>query len=96
MKSQVLVAALGLISSANAHPAAALEARVAGTPIGYGAGTTGGAGGKETTVTTCAALITAVAKKDTSKKVVYIDGVLNGCGIVDGKQGSSHICFGKR
>lgn len=86
MRSQILVAALSLLSSANAAPAASVEARaVAGSPIGYGAGTTGGAGGTTTTVTTCDALIAAVNKKDTSKKVVYIDGLLTDCGIVDGK-----------
>ena len=44
MKSQILVAALGLISSATAAPSTSIEARVAGAPVGYGAGTTGGAG----------------------------------------------------
>ncbi|PBP22983.1 pectate lyase [Diplocarpon rosae] len=52
-------------------------------PIGYGAATTGGAGGTTTTVTDCAALTTAVDKKNTAKKIVYIDGLIHDCGIVD-------------
>lgn len=93
MKSQILVAALGLISSATAAPSASIEARVAGSPIGYGAGTTGGAGGTSTTVTTCAALITAADKKSAVKRIIYIDGLLSGCGIVD--VGSNVSVFGK-
>ncbi|KAK0125706.1 hypothetical protein ONS95_000292 [Cadophora gregata] len=93
MKSQILIAALGLMSSASAAPSASIEARVAGSPIGYGAGTTGGAGGTTTTVTTCAALIAATDKKSTAKRIVYIDGLLSGCGIVD--VGSNVSIFGK-
>ncbi|CAL3972896.1 unnamed protein product, partial [Diplocarpon coronariae] len=52
-------------------------------PVGYGAATTGGAGGTTTTVSDCAALTAAVDKKNTAKKIVYIDGMLTGCGIVD-------------
>ncbi|PBP24296.1 pectate lyase [Diplocarpon rosae] len=52
-------------------------------PIGYGAATTGGAGGTTTTVTDCAALTAAVDKKNTAKKIVYIDGLISDCGIVD-------------
>ncbi|KAH6724482.1 putative pectate lyase B [Leptodontidium sp. 2 PMI_412] len=93
MKSQILVAALGFISSATAAPSASIEARVAGAPIGYGAGTTGGAGGTTTTVKDCAALIAATDKKLTTKRIVYIDGLLSGCGIVD--VGSNVSIFGK-
>lgn len=93
MKSQILVAALGLFTSANAAPSASIEARVAGAAIGYGAGTTGGAGGTSTTVTSCAALIAATNKKLTTKRIVYIDGLLTGCGIVD--VGSNVSIFGK-
>ncbi|KAJ5032728.1 uncharacterized protein L3040_009322 [Drepanopeziza brunnea f. sp. 'multigermtubi'] len=91
MKSQVLVAALGLISSSVAVPAR-IQAR-AESPIGYGAATTGGAGGTETTVSSCEALIAAVNKKDTSKKIVYIEGMISGCGVVD--VGSNTSVLGK-
>ncbi|KAH7342476.1 putative pectate lyase B [Rhexocercosporidium sp. MPI-PUGE-AT-0058] len=93
MKSQILVAALGLVSSATAAPSASIEARVAGSPVGYGAGTTGGAGGTTVTVTDCASLITATNKKLTTKRIVYINGLLSDCGIVD--VGSNVSIFGK-
>jgi pectate lyase len=93
MKTQIFVAALGLISSTSAAPSASIEARVAGAPVGYGAATTGGAGGTTTTVTTCAALVAAVDKKSVVKRIVYIDGLLTGCGIVD--VGSNVSIFGK-
>jgi pectate lyase len=79
MKSQVLSTAVfaGLISQVSSSP---LQKR-AGEPIGYGAGTTGGAGGAVTTVTSCSALEAAVA--GTGAKIVRINGMLSGCGIID-------------
>jgi len=92
MKSQILITALGLISTTTAAPSP-IVARVAGSPVGYGAGVTGGAGGTTTTVTTCAALIEATNKKLTTSRIVYIDGLLSDCGIVD--VGSNVSIFGK-
>lgn len=53
----------------------------AGGLVGYGEKTTGGAGGAEVTVTSCATLKTAVT--GTGAKIVNIQGVLDGCGIID-------------
>lgn len=81
MKSQILSTAFlaGLVSQVSASPLS--ERAVVGSPTGYGAGTTGGTGGTTVTVTTCAALTTAV--EGTAKKIVYINGLLSGCGIID-------------
>jgi len=86
MKFQVLSALVGALS-VTASP---LEKR-AGTLVGYGAGTTGGAGGQTTVVTSCAALTTAV--KGTTAKIVRIESILSGCGIID--VGSNTSIFGK-
>ncbi|KAL2075887.1 hypothetical protein VTL71DRAFT_830 [Oculimacula yallundae] len=67
MKSQILLSALGLISSTTAIPSP-ISARVAGSPVGYGAGLT-------------------------TARIVYIDGLLSDCGIVD--VGSNVSIFGK-
>ena len=75
MKFQLTSAAL-LAGLASANPLA----KRAGSPIGYGAGTTGGAGGTATTVTTCAALEAAVT--GTEPKIVTISGIISGCGII--------------
>ncbi|KAK6583527.1 hypothetical protein PZA11_004603 [Diplocarpon coronariae] len=83
MKTQMLAAAVGLFSSALAAPCGGETPVVGDGPVGYGAATTGGAGGTTTTVSDCAALTAAVDKKNTAKKIVYIDGMLTGCGIVD-------------
>ncbi len=44
--------------------------------VGYGAGTTGGAGGPSTTVTTLSALESAV--RGSSPKIVYVSGTISG------------------
>lgn len=87
MKFQILTSALVGALSVSATP---LEKR-AGTLVGYGAGTTGGAGGKTTVVTSCAALKTAVT--GTAAKIVRIESILSGCGILD--VGSNTSIFGK-
>jgi pectate lyase len=53
----------------------------AGELIGYGAKTTGGAGGAEKSVSSCADLKSAVTGN--SAKIVKISGMLKGCGIID-------------
>lgn len=89
MKFQILSALVGAASLVSATP---IEKR-AGTIIGYGAGTTGGAGGKTTVVTTCDALKAAVDKKNTTPKIVRIESILTGCGIID--VGSNTSILGK-
>ncbi|RPA91886.1 pectin lyase-like protein [Choiromyces venosus 120613-1] len=61
-------------------------------PIRCGAGTTGGAGGSTTTVTSCSALSAAVG--GSSAAIVRINGLLNGCGIIDIKSSKSVIGVG--
>jgi pectate lyase len=87
MKFQVLTTALAGALAVSATP---IEKR-AGTLVGYGAGTTGGAGGKTTVVSSCSALAAAV--KGTTAKIVRIETILSGCGIVD--VGSNTSIFGK-
>jgi pectate lyase len=88
MKFQILSALVGALSvSVSASP---LEKR-AGTLVGYGAGTTGGAGGSTTVATSCSALKAAVS--GTAKKIVRIESILTGCGILD--VGSNTSIFGK-
>jgi pectate lyase len=58
--------------------------------VGYGAGTTGGGGASGTTVSTCDALKSAVSKGG----VIKVDGMLNGCGVVDVKGSTSIIGIG--
>lgn len=82
MKTQIL-STLFLATLASAKPvkvAAGNQSRAASGPIGYGAGTTGGAGGKAVTVTTCADLTAAVT--GTEPKIVTISGMISGCGII--------------
>ena len=86
MKSQILSTAALLVSLASANPIAIanttpLLTKRADTPTGYGAATTGGAGGTAITVTSCAELTAAVA--GTTAKIVTVSGMLDGCGIID-------------
>jgi pectate lyase len=73
-------------SAASLQPAAA----PADPLVGYGAGTTGGAGGPTTTVTTLAALTTAVS--GSTAKIVKISGTISGSG--DVKVGSNTTIMG--
>lgn len=82
MKSQIL-STLFLATLASAKPVkvtAGNQTRAAGGPIGYGAATTGGAGGAAVTVTSCAELEAAVT--GTEPKIVTISGMISGCGII--------------
>ncbi|CZS99057.1 hypothetical protein WAI453_008398 [Rhynchosporium graminicola] len=93
MKSQSLATALGFISTAAAAKLHSPAPVVVDSPVGYGAGVTGGAGGNITTVTTCADLIAATNKELTTARIVYIDGLLDNCGYVS--VGSNISIFGK-
>ncbi|MEU3463770.1 polysaccharide lyase family 1 protein [Streptomyces sp. NPDC006733] len=57
-------------------PAAVAAAAFENAPIGYGAGTTGGAGGATVTVTTLAQLVTEA--KSTGAKTIKVSGMLRG------------------
>lgn len=58
--------------------------------IGYGQGTTGGGSGAGTTVTSCSALSAALPKGG----VIYINGILSGCGVLKMVSGTSVIGVG--
>ncbi|MFM9373704.1 polysaccharide lyase family 1 protein [Streptomyces sp. Da 82-17] len=69
------VAALGTAyASTDAEPEAASQVRAAAGPVGYGAGTTGGAGGETVTVADAAAFTEAVQGE--GAKVVRVDGTI--------------------
>ncbi|MEU9792591.1 polysaccharide lyase family 1 protein [Streptomyces sparsogenes] len=74
---------LGTVSAVSAHGAPSGGAAVAAdsSPIGFGAGTTGGGNATATTVTTLAAFKTAVASN--SAKVVKVSGLISLSGQVD-------------
>src|SRR6266700_6387903 len=89
---------IGLVLSAAALGALALAAVPAGAatpafesaPIGFGAGTTGGAGGATVTVTSATALASAVA--DNTARIVRVSGTFTGSSVV--KIGSNKTIIG--
>jgi len=80
--------AVALTAASSAY-AAPMEKRAATVNelVGYAAGTTGGGSGSSTTVTTCDALAAAVKVGG----VIKINGILDGCGIIQVKTGNTSI-----
>ncbi|KAF2708105.1 polysaccharide lyase family 1 protein [Pleomassaria siparia CBS 279.74] len=80
--------AVALTAAASTY-AAPMEKRAAAVDelVGYAAGTTGGGSGAGTTVTTCAALAAAAKVGG----VIKIDGLLDGCDIIQVKTGNTSI-----
>ncbi len=72
-----MVISLAISSNNRVHAAAALPSNPL---IGYGAGTTGGAGGSSVTVTTASAFNSAVS--GSTAKIVYVKGVIHISGAV--------------
>lgn len=58
--------------------------------VGYAAGTTGGGSGSGTTATSCSALESAISRGG----VIYINGILDGCNILDLESNTSIIGIG--
>ena len=79
----ILIASLVIslaISSAHTHAAVATPALPSNPLIGFGAGTTGGAGGSSVTVTTASAFNSAIS--GSTPRIIYVKGVIHISGAV--------------
>jgi len=78
-----LVASLAtsiVILTEQVHAAAVTPALPSNTVVGYGAGTTGGAGGSSVTVTTASAFSSAIS--GSTARIIYVQGVIHISGAV--------------
>jgi pectate lyase len=82
--------ALAVVAVPTSSAAAVTPAAFENAPIGFGAGTTGGAGGSTVTVTSASALASAVA--DNTARIVRVSGTFTGTSVV--KIGSNKTIIG--